>query len=353
MPNNNFLSFYHYQDIQIQDASIKQQYVNYFKNGQYTEALNLLNNNATQLEGKAFISNLLNIIFSGVFELENQYNESVPLFLSNLYTQYSLLINNFTNKNIWKDNENYIPYNFVIYNNDIYMCIKNSSAGTLPTDENYWLFLGMRGDEGTPGINVNMRYQWDYLTSYNINDIVVYGSNIYVALSQNVGVMPGSDDNIWEVFLITNPRQIYIGTTSPKYPIQNTLWFKTSVDPLVQTTDSPLIGQFYRYNTSINDWEEMYPNIFFKWLDGFDNYAPTATYIDLNIQPSQWINGTYTYQYPFITNNSIVNILPGKEIDINQYLIYNSLNLFINETNIILTTNMSPTTNVPLIILIQ
>ena len=121
MPNNNFLSFYHYQDIQIQDTSIKQQYVNYFKNGQYTEALNLLNNNATQLEGKAFISNLLNIIFSGVFELENQYNESVPLFLSSLYTQYSLLINNFTNKKIWNDNENYIPYNFVIYNNDIYM----------------------------------------------------------------------------------------------------------------------------------------------------------------------------------------------------------------------------------------
>lgn len=353
MQNNNFLSFYHYQDIQIQDNSIKQQYANYFKNGQYSEALSLLNNNATQLEGKAFISDLINIIFSGVSEIENKYNASVPLFLSNLSIQYFSLINNFINKDVWNNINEYIPYNFVVYNNETYMCIKSPPAGTEPTDTTYWLFLNLRGEEGTPGINVNMQYQWNNTNTYNINDLVVYGTNIYVALVQNTGVTPGTDDNTWGIFLASTPCQIYVGTNSPAHPVQNTVWFETSVDPLTQSTTTPLIGQFYRYNTDISDWEEMYPNVLFRWLDGFDDYAPMALYINLDIQPSQWVNQTYTYQYPFLTANNFVNVLPANGITQSQYAVYNSLDLSISGTNIILSTSSTPTIDVPLIIQIQ
>ena len=353
MPNPNTLDWIHYQDIQIPDVNLQQQYQQYFQNGQYSEALTLLTNNATQLQGKAFIANLINTISAGISELENKYNTAVPLFLSGLSAQYSSLINNFINKGTWSNTVEYEPYNFVVYNDDVYMCIGNPPIGTVPTDTTYWLILGLRGEEGTPGVDVNMRYQWNNTDTYNPNDLVVYKTNIYVALVQNTGVTPGTDDSTWGIFLVSTPGQIYVGTTAPASPVQNTVWFETSVDPLTQSTTTPLIGQFYRYNTDTSDWEEMYPNVLFRWLDGFDDYAPMALYIDLDIQPGQWVNQTYTYQYPFLTANNFVNVLPANGITQSQYAVYNSLSLSISGTNIVLSTSSTPTIDVPLIIQIQ
>lgn len=353
MPNPNTLDWIYCQDIQISDVNLQQQYWQYFQNGQYTEALTLLSNNATQLEGKAFIANLCNVVATGITKVENDYNNAVPLFLSNLSAQYFSLINNFINKEIWNGDNEYKPYNFVLYNDDIYLCIAPAPVGTLPTDTNYWILLGLRGKTGAPGIDVNMRYQWNNTNTYNINDLVVYGTTIYVALVQNTGVTPGTDETIWGVFLISTPGEIYIGTSAPENPIQNMIWFETTTNPLEQSTVTPLIGQFYLYNSTINNWEEMYPNMLFRWLDGYDNYVSFISYIDLNIQPNQWINQSYTYSYPFLNANSLVYILPAEDINENQYVVYNSLTLTLSGNNIILSTNLIPTVDLPLIIQIQ
>ena len=353
MPNPNTLPSYHYQDIQIPDVSLQQQLQQYWATGQYSEALSLLSTNATQLQGKAFIADLINILSSGVLDLETRYNTAVPVFLSNLATQYSTLISNFISQGTFSASVQYTLFNFVVYNSEVYMCISQPPIGTLPTDTTYWLYLGLRGEQGAPGIDVNMRYTWNNTNTYNPNDLVVYGTNIYVALVQNTGVTPGSDSNTWGIFIATAPGQINVGTVAPSKYVQNTVWFQTQVDPLTQTTNTPLVGQFYRYNTDISDWEEMYPNVLFRWLDGFDDYAPMALYIDLDIQPSQWVNQTYTYQYPFLTANSIVSIFPGQEINASQYVVYNSLSLSISGTNIVLSTSLTPTINIPLIIQIQ
>ena len=353
MPNPNTLPSYHYQDIQIPDASLQQQLQHYWATGQYSQALSLLSTNATQLQGKAFIADLINILSSGVLDLETRYNTAVPVFLSNLAAQYSTLISNFISQGTFSASVQYTPFNFVVYNSEVYMCISKPPIGTLPTDTTYWLHLGLRGEQGAPGIDVNMRYTWNNANTYNPNDLVVYETNIYVALVQNTGITPGTDDNTWGIFLVSNPDKIYVGTTAPTNPVQNRVWFETSVDPLAQSTTTPLIGQFYRYNTNTSDWEEMYPNVLFRWLDGFDDYAPMALYINLDIKPSQWINQTYTYQYPFLTANNFVNVLPGQEINASQYDIYNSLSLSINGTNIVLSTSLTPTIDIPLIIQIQ
>lgn len=353
MPNPNTLDWIHYQDIQVPDITLQKQLQQYFKEGQYEQVLSILTNNETQLQGKAFVANVLNVITAGVSTLESNYYDNVPLFLSNLSNQYSVLINNFINKKNWNNSIQYTLFNFVVYNNEVYLCISQPPVGTVPTNTNYWLYLGLRGEQGAPGIDVNMRYTWNSANTYSPNDLVVYGTNIYVALVQNTGVTPGTDDNTWGIFLVSTPGQIYVGTTAPAYPVQNMVWFETSVDPLVQSTTTPLIGQFYRYNTDISDWEEMYPNVLFRWLDGFDDYAPIALYIDLDIQPSQWVNQTYTYQYPFLTASNFVNILPGQEINASQYALYNSLSLSISGTNIVLSTSLTPTIDVPLIIQIQ
>ena len=353
MSNPNTLEWLHYQDIQIPDVTLRQQFRQYMQTGQYAQALAILTNNADQLKGKAYIADTINTIINGVVNLQERYNTGVTVHLTDLANQFNILVDNLRRKGTWQSTVQYTPYNFVVYNSEVYMCVSQPPIGTLPTDTTYWLYLGLRGEQGAPGIDVNMRYTWNNTNTYNPNDLVVYGTNIYVALVQNTGVTPGSDSNTWGIFIATAPGQINVGTAAPSKYVQNTVWFQTQVDPLTQTTNTPLVGQFYRYNTDTSDWEEMYPNVLFRWLGGFDDYAPMAFYIDLDIQPSQWVNQTYTYQYPFLTANSIVSILPGQEINASQYVVYNSLSLSISGTNIVLSTNLTPTINIPLIIQIQ
>ena len=354
MPNPNTLPSYHYQDIQIPDASLQSQFQQYWVTGQYSQALSLLSTNATQLQGKAFIADLINILSSGVLSLETSYNNGVPVFLSNLATQYSTLISNFISKGVWSASVQYTSFNFVLYNSEVYMCISEPPVGTLPTDTTYWLYLGLQGEQGAPGVDVNMRYTWNSANTYNPNDLVVYGENIYVALVQNTNVTPGSDSSTWGIFITITPGQISVGTTAPNNPVQNMVWFETQVDPLAQTATTPLVGQFYRYNTDISDWEEMYPNVLFRWLDLYEDYAPSAIEVNINIQPSQWQNQQFAYSYPTLTDTSFVQIYPASGITAVQYAMYNTLSISISGTTITLSTSMTaPTSDVPIIIKIQ
>ena len=95
MPNPNTLDWLHYQDIQIPDVVLCQQFRQYIQVGNYDQALLLLIENADQLQGKAYIAEVINTIIEGIVNLEERYNTGVTEYLSNLETQFETLINNF------------------------------------------------------------------------------------------------------------------------------------------------------------------------------------------------------------------------------------------------------------------
>ena len=352
MANPNNLNFLKYQDIQIPDINLQKQFKEYFTAGNYMEAINILVNNS-QLVGKAFVANTINVISSGILALENFYNEGVTIFLSNLSNQYFVLINNLINKKQWFASIQYEKYNFVIYNDEIYMCLQTPPIGTPPTNDTYWLYLGLKGIDGAPGTNVNMQYTWNSVTTYEVNDLVVYGTNIYVALEENTNVIPDANPNTWLVFLASTPGQIYVGMNPPDYPVQNTIWFQTQSDPLLKTDTTPIIGLFNYYDDNENQWVPMYPNTLFTWVDGNNGYTQSMVEIDLNIQPIDWNNLEYTYIYQKLIENNIVSILPSSTITSEQLNVYNQLNLSIENQNIILSINSLPTVSLPVRLLIQ
>ena len=307
--------------------------------------MNLLENNSAQLNGKSFIADLINILSSNLLELENDYNASVPVFLSNLATQYSVIIGQLINKNVWSNTLPYQKFNFVTYNNEVYMCIQDSPAGTVPTNTSYWLYLGLQGEKGTGGItDVTMKYVWNRNTIYNQNDLVVYGKNRYVALKENTGAEPDTQTDSWGVFIVSNPGQIFVGTTPPDEPIQDTVWFQTESDPLTASNESIVLGTFQRYfeGDSIlpSQWEPMYPNVLFRWLDGYDNYTQKTYQSLITITPSAWANQQYIYNYPFLDSANFVFVSPGSNYTSQQNDIYNSLSLEASGNQIIFSTSL-------------
>lgn len=361
MPNPNTIPYYRYQDLQIPDAELQQQFLSLVKIGEFNRALLILANNAQQLQGKAFIANTINIIISGLLEMENRYYENVPLFLSNLSKQYSKLILNFKNAGLWNIGTQYTPYNFVDYNGDMYMCLQEPPIGTYPTDTNYWLFIGIRGPKGSPGIDVSVKFDWDSQATYAPNDVVVLGSNMYVALAENTGVNPETSPDTWSIFLSAVPGKIFVGVTPPTILVQDVIWFQTESDPFTATTTDPINGQFYRWDEFYSQWEPMYPETLFRWVTGTEGleYIPAA--IEKNITISNWEEYdaktlSYTYTYSGLAQKNIVEVFPAEGISKTAFEAYNKLDLIIEGDDIIFTISSSSpyiTEQIPVVIKIQ
>lgn len=351
MPNPNTLEWLHYQDIQIPDMTLRQQFRQYIQVGNYDQALLLLIENADQLQGKAYIAEVINTIIEGVVNLEERYNTGVTEYLSNLETQFETLINNFKNLTAWQSFTQYVPYNFVSYNQQIYMCFSQPPIGTLPTDTTYWLYLGLQGEAGTPGIDVNMTYDWNSGTPYQPNDLVVYQGNIYCAKIANTNVLP-TETGTWTLFLVLGEGKINVGVNPPANPTRDMIWFQTQSDPDTATTGDPILGTFQRYNLNTQAWDPMYPNVLFTWIVGADEYAPIKIVEDVTIQPAQWQGNTWTYSNSGITDTSSVEVWPNN-LNNAQYALYNSLTIQVSAGQIVFNTTNNPTVDLPIIITIQ
>ena len=229
MANPNTIPWIHYQDLQSSDMPTQQLFEQYIQTGQFSEALVLLGN-SPNLNGKSFVANAINTIVNGISFLEEKTTEGVNNYLSNLLIQQQDLINNFKNLNLYNNSQVYYPYNFVSYNNQIYMCYKQTTSGIKPTNESYWIYLGLQGETGTPGLDVIIQGEWNNSITYNPNDIVTYNGILYVATTQNTNSEPGTNDD-WEVFIQFNKGKIYVGVNGPENPIQNDIWLRTYISP--------------------------------------------------------------------------------------------------------------------------
>ena len=351
MPNPNTIEWLHYQDIQIPDVTLRQQFRQYMQTGQYAQALAILTNNADQLKGKAYIADTINTIVNGVVNLQERYNTGVTVYLTDLVTQFNTLIDNLRKKGTWQSTVQYTPYNFVLYNNNIYMCIAKPPIGTLPTNTTYWLYLGLQGQQGEPGIDVNMTFDWNSGTPYQPNDLVVYQGNIYCAKIANTGVPP-TNTNTWTLFLLLGEGKINVGVNPPDKPARDMIWFQTQSDPDSATTTDPIIGTFKRYNRDTEQWDNMYPNVLFTWINGTGSYAPIKRNNDMTIAVVDWQNNEWTYTNPTITANSVIEVWPNN-LSAVQYTLYNHLSIVVNTGSLTLTSSTTPTVELPITITIQ
>lgn len=351
MPNPNTLEWLHYQDIQIPDVTLRQQFRQYMQTGQYAQALAILTNNAAQLKGNAYIADTINTIINGVVNLQERYNTGVTVYLTDLLTQFNTLVDNLRKKGTWQSTVQYTPYNFVLYNNNIYMCVAKPPIGTLPTDTTYWLYLGLRGQQGDPGIDVNMTFDWNSGKPYQPNDLVVYQGNIYCAKIANTGVLP-TDTNTWTLFLLLGEGKINVGVNPPDKPTRDMIWFQTQSDPDSATTANPIIGTFKRYNRDTQQWEDMFPNVLFTWIDGAGSYAPIKRTNDVTIAVADWQGNEWTYTSPYITTDSVIELWPDN-LSAVQYVLYTSLSITVNDGLLTLTSSITPNVELPITITIQ
>ena len=214
-----------YQDIQVNDIALQSQFAAYWMQGNYTEALNLLENNG-QLNSKAFVAEVMLKIGESLSIIENYYAQDFENALSLDLTLFNASVNEFRNRKQWESETAYKIGNAVEYNNNAYVRIQDNT-NQLPTDTNYWAeLIGLQGDKGAPGIEVNYRGQWMSTQTYNKNDIVIYGDYLWVSLRDNVTTMPSIISNVWYIFLPFPKEKIFVSREQPANIYDGLIWAK-------------------------------------------------------------------------------------------------------------------------------
>ena len=214
-----------YQDIQVNDIALQSQFAAYWMQGNYTEALSLLENNG-QLDSKAFVAEVMLKIGQSLAIIESYYARDFENALNLDLTLFNASINEFRNRKQWDSTIAYKIGNAVEYNNNAYICIQDNT-NQLPTNVNYWVeLIGLQGDKGIPGIDVNYRGQWLSSKTYNKNDIVIYGDYLWVSLQDNVTNMPSVTSDKWGIFLHFPTVKIFVSQEQPVNVYSGMIWMK-------------------------------------------------------------------------------------------------------------------------------
>lgn len=203
-----------WQDLALKNESLRQQFMQYFREGYYSQALALITDNA-DIDSETVRPEVFNMINTSLTYLQNLYYNSVEVVLSEDEQQFQLMINNFINKKEFSATATYVPYNFVVYNQEIYMCLKATTAGILPTNTDYWLLIGLKGEIGATAIDTTLRYKWDYKITYSVKDVVIYDNILYVAKTRNNNSQPDTNPEDWEIFMKIPRAKIIVSAIEP------------------------------------------------------------------------------------------------------------------------------------------
>lgn len=202
-----------YQDIHNTDLSLKTQFAQNWLNGDYTTAFNILQNNP-QLDSKAFVASCFSNIVDALNILEGYFYNGVTQEMQLLFTEYTEGINQFVNRRQWDSTEDYKVGNFVVYSDEIYLCIQDN-INIIPTNTTYWRYIGLVGEKGNDAVQTDFRYNWSSTDSYETNSVVMYNKNLYYALRPNINKTPMTNPQDWAIFISIPQVKIIVSSTPP------------------------------------------------------------------------------------------------------------------------------------------
>lgn len=216
-----------YQDIQIPDKELRDRFVSYILSGDYQAAFDIIEDNPN-LDYKAFVAQVINENAEMMHDMETDIDDGVNGYLASLSANFNELINQFLNKRNWSNTVTYELYNFVIYNNSVYMYInENASIGIVPTNTAYWAEFGLKGAKGAGGSDLSLQFYWMPNVQYYAYDLVMTTGRMWVAKAPSVGQQPQEGSAYWEEFAYVTDAQIYTTTTAPDTRYIGQIWMET------------------------------------------------------------------------------------------------------------------------------
>lgn len=336
MANPNTVNYLRFQDIGTTDYADKVQFTQYWAGGNYASAISILNQ--SKFLGKRFSQDSINAIAQGIAAIENKYDTDVPTYLDNCVDYYQTLIDNLLKMGEWDSSETYSKFNFVVYDETVYMALGDVPVGTIPTNTTYWIQIGLRGDTGYNGIDFTLRYAWNAESTYSANDLVAYENDLYYAKVSNTGHYP-TETNYWGK-LVNYKGKIHVGTEAPSNPHEGMIWLQTD-DNINNVTSTN--GQFWRYDGT--EWVDLYPYTLSSNVEINNEVLGVPVKETFSIAASAWTNNTYTISNSAITDGKVVSIMLQSSTS-SAIEVFNGLTISASEGQVVLTASTTPSVSI-------
>lgn len=239
----NLDTFPNYQNITPADGNLIAQYMEAMNQGNQVLANQILAQipNATQ---KIIKATDLNKVMQAVLATERFFKDDIYDYILEQQENWQEIINQFAYVGTYSSGNTYNKYNMVDYTVSgvklLYIATNSVPAGTPPTSTNYWRVLTIQGTEGEAGQGLSYRQEWQPSVQYDVNQAVTYSGVLWMALQPNLGIEPGTNDEIWKKVMDFSVVTYPIQPTPPINQAIGGLWFNTENNPTNYAYLSPL-----------------------------------------------------------------------------------------------------------------
>lgn len=235
-PQSNFPdgldSWEEFLDVMDSDAELLKQYQQYVLNGDMANAQNIYKQ-IPNADRKFIGALVMNQFADAIMSLETFYgNSGFESYVNSKQNEWQTIIDKFSYKGIYNNNTQYEKNNIVLYNVDgqNYLFIntynRTTPKNTLPTNTNYWRILTIRGEKGEAGSSTTFYFEWESAMEYKANDVVAFGSALYVALQDNVNIRPSTNPDYWQLIFQSLTKRYPVQREQPTEASTGDLWFR-------------------------------------------------------------------------------------------------------------------------------
>lgn len=243
-PSNGIDIFPNYQNITPADGNLIAQYMEAMNQGNQVLANQILAQipNATQ---KIIKATDLNKVMQAVLATERFFKDDIYDYILEQQENWQEIINQFAYVGTYSSGNTYNKYNMVDYTVSgvklLYIATNTVPVATPPTSTNYWRVLTIQGTEGEAGQGLSYRQEWQPSVQYDVNQAVTYSGVLWMALQPNLGIEPGTNDEIWKKVMDFSVVVYPIQPTPPINQAIGGLWFNTENNPTDYVYLQPLI----------------------------------------------------------------------------------------------------------------
>ena len=218
------------QDIHQSDKESILEYIKFAEEENFDGMQSIIYNSdgiqKQELVGKCAVKDLYNGFVECFNQEENHNKKEVLDKLSTHISNYNASISNIKVVGTYNNTKKYQKNNMVYYNGDSYFIISSPPTGTLPTNTTYFLKLGLKGDKGSASLGITPKGKWNASTQYNQYDYVIYDNTLYVSKTTNTNKIPSQNTSDWYIAVDYNDSVIELKESKPSYNTKGSLWME-------------------------------------------------------------------------------------------------------------------------------
>lgn len=173
------------------------------------------------LEANPTLSNCI-VTAATLQRFEDQIIAIQKTWKSSIINQIANIV---TYKETYRPTTSYKLFDIISYSNKAYMCTSDDSiTGILPTNQDYWIPIVLQGISGG---TMAFYTTWSSSQEYKVQDLVPYGSSLYVCITQNTNQIPPDSPDYWHVALVSGKQTIW-SENQPENQVTGDEWKQTN-----------------------------------------------------------------------------------------------------------------------------